>query len=113
VVCMCVRVWHQDIDECAANNGSGPCGSEEEVVKCVNDDGNYSCECKHGFHFDGVKCSGRLIQHTSLSSNNNNSSSVRYQIIVYPILYISVSDLPREHTQKGLIRLKIFIRHMA
>jgi len=48
----------EDIDECAANNGLGPCGVN--AVNCTEQIGSYQCACKSGFAFNGVTCSGQL-----------------------------------------------------
>ena len=42
-----------DIDECFANRD----GCDEEA-DCLNTEGSYNCECREGFHGDGLTCLG-------------------------------------------------------
>ena len=48
--------FHIDIDECAANNG-------ECEHNCVNDIGNFSCNCDLGYELDnnGQACNSKDI----------------------------------------------------
>ena len=46
-----MAVFLIDINECL----DGTCG---ENAKCVNTEGNYTCECDPGFTGDGYSCTG-------------------------------------------------------
>ena len=45
-----------DINECASNNGRGPCDHF-----CVNTFGRYQCKCRAGFTVRGDTCIGTEI----------------------------------------------------
>lgn len=45
-----------DIDECA-NPVLNNC--DPAFAKCINSDGNYTCECRSGYQLEGTNCRGR------------------------------------------------------
>lgn len=45
----------EDVNEC--QTGQSLCSGDAE---CVNNVGNYTCQCKKGFHGDGEVCFGKF-----------------------------------------------------
>jgi len=44
------------MDECGTNNHN--CHAE---AACVNTAGSYDCDCKPGYHGDGINCNGTFL----------------------------------------------------
>ena len=44
---------HVDVDEC---NGTHNCSLPEET--CINNPGNFTCNCSSGYELDGTTCIG-------------------------------------------------------
>ena len=45
-----------DINECAPNNGQGPC---EQL--CTNTNGSFVCSCQQGYDMSGYSCYGEQL----------------------------------------------------
>ena len=69
-----------DINEC--NDGSNNCHVNAE---CTNNIGSFSCECKDGYHGDGVDCQGN---NKFLNLNNFSSFMIfKYAIMCFGHVY--------------------------